>query len=121
METKRGWNPPLDDMTLSRHCVHAGDRRSWRLSKGVRYLFVDCDDPDGNIQHIAEHGLDVEDVEWVPGAPEIAGVSKSSGRPVVWGHTPEGIYIIVVYEEIDEYTIRVITAYEVPESKKVNE
>lgn len=54
------------------------------------------DDPDGNIQHIAEHGLDVEDVEWVLGAPEIAGFSKSSGRPIVWGHTPEGIYIIVV-------------------------
>ena len=49
------------------------------------------DDPDGNIQHIAEHGLDIADVEWVLGAPEIAGVSKSSGRPVVWGHTPEGI------------------------------
>ena len=43
------------------------------------------DDPDGNIQHIAEHGLDIADVEWVLGAPEIAGVSKSSGRPVVWG------------------------------------
>jgi len=31
------------------------------------------DDPDGNIQHIAEHGLDIADVEWVLGAPEIAG------------------------------------------------
>jgi len=35
------------------------------------------DDPDGNTQHIAEHGLDVEDVEWVLGAPESAGASKS--------------------------------------------
>ena len=76
------------------------------------------DDPDGNIQHIAEHGLDIADVEWVLGAPEIAGVRKSSGRPVVWGHTPEGIYIIVVYEEIDEATIRVVTAYEVPKRKR---
>jgi len=76
------------------------------------------DDPDGNIQHLAEHGLDIEDVEWVLGAPESAGESKSSGMPVVWGHTSEGIYIIVVYEEIDEHTIRVVTAYEVPERRR---
>ena len=28
-----------------------------------------------------------------------------------------GIYIIVVYEDIDQDTIRVVTAYEVPESR----
>jgi len=38
--------------------------------------------PDGNVQHIAEHGLEIEDV---------------------------------VYQEIDGDTIRVVTAYEVPE------
>ena len=40
------------------------------------------DDPDGNVQHIAEHGLEIDDV---------------------------------VYQEIDEDTIRVVTAHEVPE------
>jgi uncharacterized DUF497 family protein len=45
------------------------------------------------------------------------GTSASAGRPCVWGYTLEGIYIIVVYEEIDEDTIRVVTAYEVPESR----
>ena len=73
------------------------------------------DDPDGNVQHIADHGLDVNDVEWVLGAPTSEGVSKSSGMPAVWGFTPDGTYIIVSYQEIDEDTIRVITAYEVPE------
>lgn len=76
------------------------------------------DDPDGNVQHLAEHGLEVEDVEWVLGAPTSEGRSASSDRPAVWGFTPEGIYIIVIYEAIDEDTIRVVTAYEVPENWK---
>ncbi len=78
-------------------------------------LWDDDDDPDGNVQHIADHGLDVEDVEWVLGAPLTEGNSNSTGRPAVWGFTPGGTYIIVIYEEIDQDTIRVVTAYEVPE------
>ncbi len=81
-------------------------------------LWDSDDDPDGNVQHIAEHGLNVEDVEWVLGAPENEGTSKSSAMPTAWGYTPEGIYIIVVYQKIDEDTIRVVTAYEVPEPKR---
>lgn len=84
----------------------------------MRYssIFWDADDdPDGNVEHIGEHGLDVEDVEWVLGAPISEGTSDSSGLPAVWGYTPSGLHIIVIYEEIDEDTIRVVTAYEVPE------
>ncbi len=73
------------------------------------------DDPDGNVQHIAEHGLDVEDVEWVLGAPTSEGTSQSSGLPAAWGFAPDGTHLIVVYEQIDDDTIRVVTAYEVPE------
>ena len=73
------------------------------------------DDPTGNVEHIAEHDLTVEDVEWVLGAPASEGISRSSGLPAAWGHTPAGDYIIVVYEQIDANTIRVVTAYEVPE------
>ncbi len=47
----------------------------------------------------------------------LAAFHRSSGRPCVWGYTLEGIYIIVVYEEIDEDTIRVVTAYEVSEPR----
>ena len=67
------------------------------------------DDPDGNVQHIAEHGLEIEDVEWVLGASESEGRSNSSRLPAVWGYTPAGVYIIVVYQEIEEDTIRVVT------------
>jgi uncharacterized DUF497 family protein len=73
------------------------------------------DDPDGNVQHIAEHDLSTDDVEWVLGAPTSEGFSYSSGLPAAWGYTPAGDYIIVVYEQIDADMIRVITAYDVPE------
>lgn len=83
-----------------------------------RLIWDAPDDPAGNVQHIAEHGLDIEDVEEVLANPISEGVSESSGLPCVWGHTLEDIYIIVVYEEIDEGAIRVVTAYEVPEPKQ---
>ena len=73
------------------------------------------DDPEGNVVHISEHGLSVEDVEAVLNDPDSEGTSRSSGLPAVWGYTPDGTYIMVVYVQIDRDTIRVRTAYEVPE------
>jgi uncharacterized DUF497 family protein len=81
----------------------------------ISILWDSEDDPEGNVAHIAEHGLTVEDVEAVLAEPDSEGKSRSSGAPVVWGYTPDDKYIIVVYQQIDEDTIRVTTAYEVPE------
>ncbi len=81
----------------------------------VRILWDDPRDTEGNVTHIAEHGLDIEEVEEVLRSPREEGVSDSSGLPVVWGYTLEMVYILVVYERIDEDTIRVVTAYPVPE------
>ena len=83
----------------------------------LRILWDDEEDPDGNVQHIADHDLTVEDVEHVLGNASGEGVSRSTGLPVVWGYTSDDRYIIVVYEEVDRETIRVITAYEVPEPR----
>ncbi len=69
-----------------------------------RILWDDPDDPEGNVQHIAEHGLTIEDVEEVLTNPASEGTSASTGRPCVWGYALEGSYIIVVYEEIDPDT-----------------
>ncbi len=46
-------------------------------------------------------------------AAEDADVSRSSGRPVVFGATSTGRHLIVVYEEVDSDTVYPITAYDV--------
>jgi uncharacterized DUF497 family protein len=81
----------------------------------LRIFWDDPDDPNGNVQHVTEHGLDIEDVEEVLSNSTSEGVSASSGLPAVWGYTLEDEYIIVVFEHIDEETVRVVTAYPVPE------
>jgi hypothetical protein len=63
------------------------------------------DEPDGNVVHVEEHGLTVDDVEHVLASPDSEGVSRSSGLPCVFGTTPDGRYIIVVYEAVDADTI----------------
>jgi len=73
------------------------------------------DDPEGNVQHIAEHGLTPIDVEFVLNHPERQARSRSSGRRMVFGFTPSREYIVVVYEEIDESTVYPVTAYTVEE------
>ena len=83
--------------------------------RSISIIWDDEDDPNGNAEHIAQHELTIDDVEHVLLAPTSGGVSRSSGLPVVWGYTPDGRYIIVVYEEPDDAIIRVITAYDVPE------
>jgi uncharacterized DUF497 family protein len=70
-------------------------------------------DPGGNLQHIAEHGLSPDDVEEVIRNPLETTTSRSSGRPVATGYTPDGRLIFVVYEQIDDLTVYPITVYEV--------
>ena len=73
------------------------------------------DDPEGNVQHLADHGLSKEDVELVLRNPNANAISRSSGLPAVFGYTPSDEHVIVVFESIDPHTIRVVTAYEIPE------
>ena len=81
----------------------------------VSILWYEDEEPDGNVQHIAEHGLVIEDVEFVLENPVSEGTSDSSGRPCCFGYTPDGDDIIVVYEQVAEDIIYPVTAYEVPE------
>jgi uncharacterized DUF497 family protein len=73
------------------------------------------DDPGDNVEHIAEHGLLPDEVEYVLANNESESESDSSGRPCVFGFTEDGRYIIVIYDQIDEDAIYPVTAYEVPE------
>jgi hypothetical protein len=69
-------------------------------------------EPGGNMEHITEHDLTPEGVEAVLFHPVAHDISRSSGRPMVYGFTPDGRYIVVVYEEIDHDTLYPVTAYE---------
>ena len=74
------------------------------------------DDPEGNVQHIAEHGLALEEFESAVRAVDAwTDESWSSGRPITFGTTDTGRNIAVVWEEVDDnpLTMYVVTAYEV--------
>jgi len=68
---------------------------------------------DDTVEHLAEHGVSPEEFEAVVNRPERRGESRSTGRPCCWGETPDGRYVICVYEYLDELTIIPFTAYEV--------
>ena len=67
------------------------------------------------VEHLAEQGVSQDDFEHVVCNPSSEGLSWSSGLPCEWGYTPDGRYIIAVYEELDDVTILPTTAYEVLE------
>jgi hypothetical protein len=72
------------------------------------------DSPGGNVEHVEEHDLTTDDVDFVLQNYESKATSGSSGLPCVFGYTSDDRYIIVVYEEFDD-TIYPKTAYEVQE------
>lgn len=72
------------------------------------------DDPDGNVQHCTEHGVTKDEVEEVLQNAEDSDLSRSSGRPVVFGDTSTGRHLMVVYEEVEPDMVYPITAYDVP-------
>jgi len=88
----------------------------------LRNALIDWDeagDEGSNTAHIAEHGLTPEEVESVLFDRDTTfDVSDSSGRPVAFGTTVTGRFILVVFEVLnldDPLVIRPITAYEVPQ------
>ncbi|MGA2618550.1 MAG: hypothetical protein ABSF26_13135 [Thermoguttaceae bacterium] len=83
--------------------------------KFLQVIWDDDDQPDGNVQHVAEHGLTKEDVEYVLENPTKEGISSRTGRLCCFGYTPGGDFIIAVYEQVNAETIYPLTAYEVPE------
>ncbi|MBU4273603.1 MAG: hypothetical protein KKE86_14725 [Planctomycetes bacterium] len=68
-------------------------------------------EPGGNAEHVADHGLDIDEVEHVLRNPKSYGTSRGSGYPMVFGYTPAGEYIAVVYEELDDDTVYPLTAF----------
>jgi uncharacterized DUF497 family protein len=81
-------------------------------SVAIQYVIWDSpDDPRGNVQHVAEHGLTCEDVEDVLfGIHELA-ASRASAYPIAFGLTASGEFICVVFEQVERDTVYPITAY----------
>ncbi len=76
---------------------------------------ADCVD-DSNVEHIAQHGLTMEDVEHAienPLGDERS--SPTSERKIQTGYACDGSLIDVVYEGIDDVTIYPVTAYRLEE------
>jgi uncharacterized DUF497 family protein len=75
------------------------------------------DDPEGNVRHIGEHGISMDDVEDVLSDPDNSTAqSRSSGRSITFGETRDGRYLALVWETAEEDPLRVypVTAYEAP-------
>lgn len=72
------------------------------------------DDPAGNVQHISEHGVTMEEVEEVLASANEILASYSSGLPIVFGWTAGGKYLAVIFEVVnnDPLIVYPITAYE---------
>ena len=76
-----------------------------------------AEDPEGNVQHIAEHGITVEEAEEVvQDRYEASVASRSSGRPTVFGWTSTGKHLAVTFEGGDKEVpqVYVVTAFEAP-------
>jgi hypothetical protein len=74
------------------------------------------DDPLGNVQHVAQHGITMEEVEEVLlNEKNPVGESDSSGRPITFGDTSTGKRLAVIWEQAldNPLVIRPVTAYEI--------
>jgi uncharacterized DUF497 family protein len=75
------------------------------------------EEPEGNVEHIAEHGLTVDEVESVLLDTTLQSWrSRSTQRPCKFGWTHTGRYIVVLWDVVHEEprAIYPVTAYEVP-------
>jgi hypothetical protein len=72
------------------------------------------DSPGGNVEHVEEHDLTTDEVDHVLQNYESKSISRSSGRPCVFGYVPDGRYVVVIYEE-ENGTVIPVTAYEIDE------
>jgi uncharacterized DUF497 family protein len=74
------------------------------------YLFIWNDQIE---EHLAEHGVSLDEFEEVVCDPDEVDKSRSSGREIAFGETSSGKYLACVYEFLDETTVLPVTAYEV--------
>ena len=79
----------------------------------AKYLFIWDDSEEGNVRHLAEHGVTPEEAAHVVEHP-IGHVTNNSGDPIAFGYTVGRRHLAVAYWFIDEATVYVETAYDTP-------
>jgi hypothetical protein len=103
---------PIERVTLRARCTFP------EIGMDIVSILWDLDDePDGNVQHVGEHGLTTEEVDSVLLNPtNEVDESHSSGLTATFGWTHTGRHIIVIWENVldDPQTVYPVTAYEVP-------
>lgn len=77
------------------------------------FEFIWNERPGGNVEHLADNNLIPEDISHALATVTEFTFSRSSGRPAFKGLTQDGRHIFVVYEELHENTVYVVTAYEI--------
>ena len=75
------------------------------------FEFIWDEEPGGNIDKCAQHGLTQDDVEDVFASPTRKMISRSSGRPLWEARRSDGRRVVVVFEWIDDVTVYPITAF----------
>ncbi|WP_254513981.1 DUF4258 domain-containing protein [Anatilimnocola floriformis] len=92
------------------------------MDRDIQIIWDIEDDPQGNIQHIAEHDITVEEVEQVllDPASQFASNRNPAGNKLTFGFTAAGRYLAVVWEHVgdDPLTVYPVTAYDAPEPRK---
>lgn len=94
------------------------------MEHDIEVVYWDLDDdPDGNVQHVALHGLTPDEVD---------SVLYNTAKDVIWNHqhqrwsafgtTHTGRFILVAYDVVtdDPLAVYPVTAYEVPEAGSQN-
>ncbi len=66
---------------------------------------------DETIEHIAEHGVSVDEFERVVMHPESLGESRSTGHPMAIGVGDEGRTLVCIYELVDDFKVYPITPF----------
>lgn len=66
-----------------------------------------------NDAHIAEHGVTIDEAEYVVKNPVELEIRKRYGRTYAYGFSQTRKFLKVVYEVVDDLTLYVVTAYEV--------
>jgi hypothetical protein len=71
------------------------------------------DDPAGNVRHVAENGLSIDDVIHAFETVYDVDVSRSSGRRLLHGFAVDDFTeITVIYEQVADDLVYVVTAFE---------